>query len=148
TNFNNSSLFFSFKFSSNSILESKWSSIERLLLPVTTKISSIPEAIASSTINWIVGLSTIGSISFAIAFVAGKNRVPNPAAGMIAFLTFFISFLLSSNKFYLSVIRISYALLQYTKFRLFFLVRKNISRFLLFTLHLITDAVKSVLKID
>ena len=29
-----------------------------------------------------------GNISLAIAFVAGKNRVPNPAAGIIAFLTF------------------------------------------------------------
>lgn len=37
-----------------------------------------------------VGLSTIGSIAFGIAFVAGKKRVPNPTAGMIAFLTFFI----------------------------------------------------------
>ena len=47
-------------------------------------MSSIPESNASSTINWIVGLSTIGSISFAMAFVAGKN-VPSPAAGMTAF---------------------------------------------------------------
>jgi hypothetical protein len=38
-------------------------------------------------INWIVGLSTIGSISFGCALVAGKNRVPNPAAGMIALRT-------------------------------------------------------------
>ena len=37
-----------------------------------------------------VGLSTIGSISFGIAFVAGKKRVPNPAAGIIALRTFFI----------------------------------------------------------
>lgn len=35
-----------------------------------------------------VGLSTIGSISFGIALVAGRNLVPSPAAGMIAFLTF------------------------------------------------------------
>src|SRR5260221_8926245 len=33
-------------------------------------------------------LSTIGSISLGIAIVAGKNLVPNPAAGMIAFRTF------------------------------------------------------------
>jgi hypothetical protein len=32
----------------------------------------------------------IGSISFGIALVAGKNLVPNPAAGMIAFRTFFM----------------------------------------------------------
>jgi hypothetical protein len=33
-------------------------------------------------------LSTIGSNSFGIALVAGKNRVPNPATGNTAFLTF------------------------------------------------------------
>jgi hypothetical protein len=44
---------------------------------------------ASSTMYWMVGLSTIGSISFGIALVAGKNLVPSPAAGMIAFLIFF-----------------------------------------------------------
>ena len=48
----------------------------------------MPDLRASSTINWIVGLSTIGNISLARALVAGKNRVPSPAAGMIAFLTF------------------------------------------------------------
>ena len=42
-------------------------------------------------IYWIVGISTIGSISLAIAFVAGRNLVPNPAAGIIAFLTFITS---------------------------------------------------------
>src|SRR5699024_3409959 len=62
----------------------------RFVLLVTMMISSIPDAIASSTIYWIVGLSTIGSISFGIAFVAGKKRVPSPAAGIIAFFTFFI----------------------------------------------------------
>jgi hypothetical protein len=31
------------------------------------------------------GLSTTGNISFGIALVAGKNRVPRPAAGMTAF---------------------------------------------------------------
>ena len=54
-------------------------------IPVTIKMSSIPDFNASSTMNWIVGLSTIGNISFAIAFVAGKNLVPNPAAGITAF---------------------------------------------------------------
>ena len=29
-----------------------------------------------------VGLSTIGNISFGCDFVAGKKRVPNPAAGI------------------------------------------------------------------
>jgi hypothetical protein len=32
-----------------------------------------------------VGVSIIGSISLGCALVAGKNRVPNPAAGMTAF---------------------------------------------------------------
>jgi hypothetical protein len=32
------------------------------------------------------GLSTIGSISFGCTFVAGRKRVPNPAAGITAFL--------------------------------------------------------------
>jgi hypothetical protein len=32
------------------------------------------------------GRSTTGSISFGIAFVAGRNRVPSPAAGMTAFV--------------------------------------------------------------
>ena len=50
----------------------------------------MPDAMASSTMNWMVGLSTIGNISFAMAFVAGKKRVPKPAAGMTAFLTCFI----------------------------------------------------------
>jgi hypothetical protein len=40
--------------------------------------------------NWIVGLSTIGNISFANALVAGKKRVPNPAAGIIALRTGFM----------------------------------------------------------
>ena len=33
------------------------------------------------------GLSTKGNISLGEAFVAGRNRVPQPAAGMTAFLT-------------------------------------------------------------
>jgi len=35
---------------------------------------------------WIAGVSTIGSISFGCALVAGKKRVPKPAAGITAFL--------------------------------------------------------------
>src|SRR5947199_3823448 len=34
-----------------------------------------------------IGLSTSGSISFGWAFVAGRNRVPRPAAGKTAFRT-------------------------------------------------------------
>src|SRR3989442_11224793 len=49
-------------------------------------ISARPDATASSTTYWIVGLSTSGSISLGWAFVAGRNRVPNPAAGKTAFV--------------------------------------------------------------
>src|SRR5699024_10885150 len=53
-------------------------------------ISSMPASTASSTIYWIVGLSRIGNISLDIALMAGKNLVPRPAAGIIAFLIFII----------------------------------------------------------
>src|SRR5215218_4763028 len=49
---------------------------------------SIPAATASSTTYWMAGLSTRGSISFGCALVAGRNRVPSPAAGMTALRTF------------------------------------------------------------
>src|SRR5207244_1088399 len=52
----------------------------RLLRPVTRMISSRPEATASSTTYWMVGLSTRGSISLGCALVAGRKRVPSPAA--------------------------------------------------------------------
>src|ERR1700683_3669186 len=45
---------------------------------------SAPAAIASSTAYWISGLSTIGSISFGLALVAGRKRVPRPATGNTA----------------------------------------------------------------
>src|SRR5215469_4594112 len=48
---------------------------------------SIPLAIASSTPYWIVGLSTSGSISIGCALDTGRNRVPSPAAGKMAFRT-------------------------------------------------------------
>src|SRR5581483_5667339 len=47
----------------------------------------MPEASASSTTSCSVGTSTIGSISFGTALVAGRKRVPRPAAGMTAFRT-------------------------------------------------------------
>src|SRR5439155_26655079 len=50
------------------------------------RISRIPLATATSTTNWIAGLSTIGIISFGIAFVYGRKREPKPAAGMTAFI--------------------------------------------------------------
>src|SRR5437588_12678953 len=59
----------------------------RLPPPITMTTSSIPEASASSTPYWIVGLSRSGSISFGWALVTGRNRVPRPAAVMIALRT-------------------------------------------------------------
>src|SRR6476661_7479316 len=48
---------------------------------------SMPAATASSTAYWMIGLSTSGSISFGCALVAGRKRVPQPAAGKTAFRT-------------------------------------------------------------
>src|SRR5262245_58982115 len=50
-------------------------------------ISSSPEETASSTTYWMIGLSTSGSISFGCALVAGRKRVPRPAAGNTALRT-------------------------------------------------------------
>src|SRR5437660_1230301 len=55
--------------------------------PVTIMIWSHPAAIASSTPYWMMGLSTRGSISFGCALVAGRKRVPRPAAGKTALRT-------------------------------------------------------------
>src|SRR5258706_12518273 len=59
----------------------------RLLRPVTKIISVIPAAAASSTAYWISGLSTIGNISFGLALVTGRNRLPRPATGNTALVT-------------------------------------------------------------
>src|SRR6185312_4528290 len=67
---------------------SKWSSIARLPRPVMKMRSVIPAATASSTAYWMSGLSTIGSISFGEALVAGRKRVPSPATGNTAFVIF------------------------------------------------------------
>ena len=48
---------------------------------VTMTMPSIPEATASSTPYWMIGLSTTESISLGCDFVAGRKRVPRPAAG-------------------------------------------------------------------
>src|SRR5512141_1655436 len=48
---------------------------------------SMPAATASSTAYWMIGLSTRGSISFGCALVAGRKRVPQPAAGKTALRT-------------------------------------------------------------
>ena len=55
--------------------------------PVMMRMSSMPRRTASSTTYWMAGLSTTGSISFGCALVAGRNRVPRPAAGMTALRT-------------------------------------------------------------
>ncbi len=49
---------------------------------ITTTISAAPAATASSTPHWITGRSRTGSSSLGSALVAGRNRVPRPAAGM------------------------------------------------------------------
>src|SRR5262245_61970776 len=72
---------------SSSYDRSKWSSIARFWLEVTMMTCSMPAATASSTAYWMTGLSTRGSISFGCALVAGRNRVPHPAAGNTAFRT-------------------------------------------------------------
>src|SRR5215212_6989063 len=59
----------------------------RFWLEVTMITCSTPAATASSTAYWMTGLSTGGSISFGCAFVAGRKRVPHPAAGNTALRT-------------------------------------------------------------
>src|SRR3974377_315530 len=59
----------------------------RLLRPVMMRMSVSPACTASSTTYWIAGLSTTGSISLGELFVAGRNRVPIPAAGITALRT-------------------------------------------------------------
>src|SRR5207344_3031617 len=61
--------------------------METLLGPVIISTSSRPAATASSTTYWMAGLSTTGSISLGVALVAGRNRVPSPAAGMTALVS-------------------------------------------------------------
>src|ERR1700734_755273 len=56
--------------------------------PVMMRIWLQPEAMASSTPYWMMGLSTSGSISLGWALVAGRKRVPRPAAGNTALRTF------------------------------------------------------------
>src|SRR5271154_5510225 len=59
----------------------------RLLRPLTKIKSVMPAAAASSTANWISGLSTIGSISLGLALVAGRKRLPSPATGKTALVS-------------------------------------------------------------
>ena len=69
---------------SSSYATSKCSTSAVLPRPVTMQNCSIPAARASSTAYWISGLSTTGSISLAVALVAGRKRVPRPATGRTA----------------------------------------------------------------
>src|SRR6187455_3887949 len=55
--------------------------------PVTMMMLVRPAATASSITYWMIGLSTRGSISFGWALVAGRKRVPRPAAGKTALRT-------------------------------------------------------------
>src|SRR5215216_5166423 len=73
---------------SRSTERSKWSSMACLPRPVTIRMSSIPAPTASSITYWMAGLSTSGSISLGCALVAGRKRVPSPAAGITALRTF------------------------------------------------------------
>src|SRR5580704_4904707 len=61
--------------------------MSRLLRPLTKIRSVMPAAAASSTANWISGLSTMGSISFGLALVAGRKRLPRPATGNTALVS-------------------------------------------------------------
>src|ERR1700752_3341053 len=56
----------------------------RFEAPVMNTRRRAPAASASSTAYWISGLSTTGSISLGLAFVAGRKRVPRPATGNTA----------------------------------------------------------------
>jgi len=58
--------------------------MERLFRPVMKMSSVAPAATASSAAYWMSGLSTMGSISFGFALVAGRNRLPMPATGKTA----------------------------------------------------------------
>src|SRR3546814_18122216 len=51
-------------------------------------MSVMPALAASSTTYWMAGLSTTGSISLGMDLLAGSMRVPKPATGITAFLTF------------------------------------------------------------
>ncbi len=91
TCFRRSCLPFCSSAASSSGSRSKWSSIGPLPRPVTTRMSRIPARTASSTTYSMVGRSTIGSISLGMLLLAGKKRVPNPAAGITALRTVVIT---------------------------------------------------------
>ena len=63
---------------------SKWSSIASLPVAVTSSADCIPSRASSSITYCTTGRSTIGSISFGTARLAGSRRVPWPATGTTA----------------------------------------------------------------
>src|SRR5919204_2268110 len=63
----------------------------RLWRPVTKIMSVMPAAAASSNAYWMSGLSTTGIISFGLALVTGRKRLPKPATGNTAFLSLAIT---------------------------------------------------------
>src|SRR3981081_3059869 len=68
---------------------------------------SMPASLASSTTYWISGLSTMVSISFGIALVAGRTRVPRPATGKTALRIFMgMSGALNVEEYWLDVARL------------------------------------------
>ena len=56
--------------------------------PVMKIMSVMPAAAASSTAYWMSGLSTTGIISLGLALVAGRTRLPSPATGNTALVSF------------------------------------------------------------
>src|SRR4029079_4808466 len=65
--------------------------------PVTMMMLVMPAATASSMTYWMMGLSTRGSISLGWALVAGRKRVPRPAAGNTALRSFIATMLAHGN---------------------------------------------------
>src|SRR5579864_2688696 len=69
----------------------------RLEAPVMKTSLRAPASSASSTAYWMSGLSTTGSISFGLALVAGRKRVPRPATGNTAVRMADLTLLLIAN---------------------------------------------------
>ena len=62
----------------------KWATTPSLPSEVTITSRSAPASAASAATSSMPGVSTTGSNSFGTVLVAGRNRVPKPAAGTIA----------------------------------------------------------------
>ncbi len=72
-----------------------------LLGDIYLKIISLnPASMISSTMYWIIGFVTMGSISLGIALVAGNILVPSPAIGTITFFKLLVFKILPLNKAY------------------------------------------------